>query len=58
MESVTRIQILDEFQCVFLRANALSKYMNLSVFLSCGYIVAQFGFFNLGKATSLGEGKF
>ena len=43
MESVTRVQILDEALCVSLRTNVLAKGMNIS-----GKIVGQTGFFNFG----------
>ena len=58
MDSVTRVQILDETVCISLHTNALGKSMNLSVLpFSYGYIVQQTGIFTLGKATSLGERK-
>ena len=48
-----RVQILDEADCISHGTNTLSKGMNpIILFRLC-----ETGFFSLGEATSLGEGK-
>ena len=58
MDTATRVQILDETDCISHSTNTLGKGMN-SIILppSMGKIVGQTRFFSLGEATSLREGK-
>ena len=55
MDTVTRVQILDEADCISYNTNTLGKGMNL--LSNYGQIVGQTELFNLGMATGLGEGK-
>ena len=48
---MTRVQILDETDCISHSTNTLEKDTAM------GKIVGQTRFFSLGEATSLGEGK-
>ena len=58
MDTATRVQILDEADCISYSTNTLGKGMNPVILPpSMGKIVGQTGFFSLGEATSLGEGK-
>ena len=57
MDTVTRVQILDETDCISHSTNTLGKGMNPIILPPTGLIVAQTGFFNLGEATSVGVGK-
>ena len=58
MNMAIRIQILDETDCISHSTNTLGKGMNLIILPpGMGTIVGQTGFFSLGDATSLGEGK-
>ena len=58
MDTVTQVQILDETDCISHSINTLGKGMNPIILLpGMGKIVGQTGFFSLGEATSLGEGK-
>ena len=50
MDTATRVQILDETDCISHSTNTLGKGIN-------PIIGGQTVFFSLGKATSLGEGK-
>ena len=55
---MTRVQILDETDCISHCTNTLGKGMNPIILPSAmGKIVGQTWFFSLGEATSLGEGK-
>ena len=54
MDTATRVQILDETDCISHSTNTLGKGMNPIILPP---IVGQTGFFSLGEATSLGEGK-
>ena len=58
MDTATRVQILDDTDCISHGASTLGKSMN-PIILSpaMGKIVGQTEFFSLGEATSLGEGK-
>ena len=58
MDTVTRVQILDETDCISRSTNTLGKGMN-SIILppAMGKIVGQTRFFSLGEATSLEKGK-
>ena len=49
----TRVQILDETDCISHSTNTLGKGMNPIILPPVG----QTRFFSLGEATSLGEGK-
>ena len=54
----TRVQTLDEADCISHRTNTLGKGMNPSILPpAMGKIEGQTVFFSFGKATSLGEGK-
>ena len=58
MDTVTRVQILDEAVCISHNANILGKSMSPTTPPSAtGKIVGQFGLFNLDMANSLKEGK-
>ena len=58
MDTATRVQILDETDCVSHCTNTLGKGMNpIILSLAMGKIVGQTRFFSLGEATSLVEGK-
>ena len=58
MDTATRVQILDETDCISHCTNTLGKGMNPIILPpAMGKIVGQTGFFRLGEATSLGEGK-
>ena len=58
MDTATRVQILDETDCISHSTNTLGKGMNPIILPpAMDKIVWQTGFFILGKATSLGEGK-
>ena len=58
MDTATQVQILDETDCLSHRTNTLGKGMNPIIRpTAMGKIVGQTGFFSLGEATSLGEGK-
>ena len=52
MDTATRVQILDETDCISHSTNIMGKGMN-PIILPSG----RTGFFSLGEATSLGEGK-
>ena len=55
---MTRVQILDETDCISHSTNTLGKGMNLIILPpGMGKIVGQTRFFSFGEATSLGEGK-
>ena len=57
MDPTTRVQILDETDCISHCTNTLGKGMNPIILpLVMGKIVGQTRFFRLGEATSLGEG--
>ena len=58
MDTATRVQILDETDCISHSTNTLGKGMNPIILPpAMGKIVEQTRFFSLGEATSLGEGK-
>ena len=58
MYTATRIQILDETNCISHCTNTLGKGMNPIILPpAMGKIVGQTRFCSLGEATSLGEGK-
>ena len=58
MNTTTRVQILDETDCISHSTNILGKGMNPIILPpAIGKIVGQTGFFSFGEATSLGEGK-
>ena len=58
MDTATRVQILDETDCISHSTNTLGKGMNPIIPPpAMGKIVGQTGFFSLGEATSLREGK-
>ena len=58
MDTVTRVQILDEIDCISHSTNTLGEGMNPIIIPPAkGKIVGQIGFFSLGEATSLVEGK-
>ena len=55
---MTRVQILDETDCISHSTNTLVKGMNLIILPSAmGKKVGQTRFFSVSEATSLGEGK-
>ena len=56
MDTATQVQILDEADGISHCTSTLGKGMN-SIILPPAMIVGQTGFFSLGEATSLGEGK-
>ena len=56
---MTRVQILDETDCISHYTNTLGKGMNPIILPpAMGKIVGLTRLFSLGEATSLGEGKF
>ena len=58
MNTTTRVQILDETDCISHSTNTLGKGMNPIILPpTTGKIVGRTRFFSLGEATSLGEGK-
>ena len=58
MFKAARVQILDETDCISHSTNTLGKDVNPIILPpAMGKIVGQTRFFNLGKATNLGEGK-
>ena len=58
MNTTRRFQILDETDSISHSTNTLGKGMNPIIHpLAMGRFVGQTGFFSLGEATSLGEGK-
>ena len=58
MDTTTRVQNLNETDCISHSTNTLGKGMNPIILPpAMGKIVGQTGFFSLGEATSLGEGK-
>ena len=58
MDTATRVQILDETDCISHWTNTLGKGMNPIILpLAMDKILGQTRFFSLGEATSLGEGK-
>ena len=58
MDTATRVQILDETDCISHSTNTLGKGMNPFILPpAMGKIVGQTWFFSLGEVTSLGEGK-
>ncbi len=54
MDTATRVQILNEADCISHSTNTLEKGMNPIILPSA--IVGHTGFLSLGEATSLGEG--
>ena len=58
MDTATRVQILDETDCISHCTNILGKGTNPIILPpAMGKIVGQTRFFSHGEATSLGEGK-
>ena len=58
MDTATRVQILEETDCISHSTNTLGEGMNPIILpLAMGKIVGRTRFFSLGEATSLGEGK-
>ena len=58
MNTATRVQILDEADCISHCSNTLGKGMNPIILPpAMGKRVGQTGFFSLGEAINLGEGK-
>ena len=58
MDTAIRVQIPDETDCISHSTYTLGKGMNpFTLPPAMGKIVGQTGFFSLGEATSLGEGK-
>ena len=58
MDMATRVQILDETDCISHCTNTLGKGMNPIILPpAMGKLVGQTRFFSFGEATSLGEGK-
>ena len=56
MDTATRVQILDEADCISHSTNTLGKGMNPIILPpAMGKIVGQTDFFSLGEATSQGE---
>ena len=55
MNTATRVQILDETDCISHSTNTLGKGMNQIILPPA--MGKQTGFFSLGEATSLREGK-
>ena len=56
--TATRVQILDETDCISHSTNTLGKGMNPIILPSAmGKISGQTRFFSLGEVTNLGEGK-
>ena len=59
MDTVIRVQILDEPVSISHSANTVGKGMNLTILPpSMVRIVGQTELFNLGTATGIGEGQF
>ena len=58
MHMAAQVQILEKAACISNRTNSHGKGMNPNILPpAMGKIVEQTGFFNLGLATNLGEGK-
>ena len=58
MDTATRVQILDDTDCISRSTNTIGKGMYPIILPpAMGKIVGQTRFFGLGEATSLGEGK-
>ena len=58
MDTATRVQILDETDCISNSTNTLGKGMNPIILPpAMGKIAGQTGFFSIDEAISLGEGK-
>ena len=58
MDTATRVQILDETDCISHYTNTLGKGMNPIILPpAMGKIVGQTRFFSRSDATCLGEGK-
>ena len=58
MDPTTRVQILDETDCISYYTNTLGKGINPIILPpATGKIVGETRFFSFGEATSLGEGK-
>ena len=58
MDTAARVKILDETDSISHGTNTLGKSMNpIILHPAMGKIGGQTGFFSLGEATSLGEGK-
>ena len=58
MHTATRVQILDDTDCISRSTNTLWKGMNPIILPpAMGKLVGQTDFFSLGEETSLGEGK-
>ncbi len=58
MDTATRVQILDESDCISHSTNTLVKDMNPIILpLAMGKIVGQTRFISPDEATSLGKGK-
>ena len=58
MDTATRVQILDETDCISHSTNILGKGMNPIILPpAVGKTMGQTRFFSLREATSLGEGK-
>ena len=55
MDTATRVQILDDTDCILHSTNTLGKGMNPIILPPA--MVGQTEFFSLGEATSLGEFK-
>ena len=57
MDTVTRVQILDETDFISHTTNTLGKGVNpIIIPPAMSQLVGQTGFFSLGEAASLGEG--
>ena len=60
MDTATRVQILKEANCISHSTNTLGKGINPIIFppaMGKCYYLPIAGFFSLGEATSIGEGK-
>ena len=58
MVTATRVQILDETDCISHCTNTLGKGMNPIILPpATGKVIGQTRYFSLGEATILGEGK-
>ena len=58
MDTATRVQILDETDCILHCTNNLGKGMNPTILPpAMGKLVGQTRFFSLSEASSLEEGK-
>ena len=57
MDTATRVQILDETDCISHSTNSLGKAMNPIILPPAVGTVGRTEFFSFGEATSLGEGK-